>query len=242
VVAVAGDEVHVWEIALDEAVTRAVELGLLLSADERERAARFYFRADRDRWVLCRCALRSVVARYIGIPPKDLVFQSNAYGKPQLAPALQSSCPHFNLTHTRKLALLAVAPSEIGIDTEYINPDLSWQTLAPEVLSDCELSQLLDSPLAVQQRLFFEFWTRKEAYIKGRGLGLSLPLKAFHVSLTETGQISVAAPWDDGRPWRLFGLQTYPTHVAALAYAGKLSILQRFIWKEGDLQPLIEPG
>jgi 4'-phosphopantetheinyl transferase superfamily len=71
---------------------------------------------------------------------------------------------------------------------EYINPDLSWQTLAPEVLSDCELSQLLDYPLAVQQRLFFEFWTRKEAYIKGRGLGLSLPLKAFHVPLTETAQ------------------------------------------------------
>jgi hypothetical protein len=62
VVAVAGDEVHVWEIALDEAIMRAVELGLLLSADEHECAARFYFRADRDRWVLCRGALRSITA------------------------------------------------------------------------------------------------------------------------------------------------------------------------------------
>lgn len=222
-------ELHIWEIALKEALAHSLNLGSLLSADERERAARFYFSADRDGWILCRGVLRSILARYTGIPPQQLAFQVNAYGKPQLA---GSSPPlHFNLAHTKQLALLAVACHEVGIDTEDTSRDLVWPPLASEALTDQELRELRRYPENAQRELFFELWTRKEAYIKGRGLGLSLPLKAFSVSLNKAkARVRVDAAWDDGRPWRLFTLPTRATHVAALAYAEKLSTLRRFVY------------
>lgn len=225
----AQGEVHVWEIALEEALARSLNLGSLLSEDEWERAARFYFSADRERWILCRGALRNILARYTGIPPKGLAFEVNAYGKPQLAGFIQPPPLHFNLTHTQRRALLAIACHEVGVDAEDMSRDLAWPALASEILTDQELRKFGRYPKHAQRQLFFELWTRKEAYIKGRGLGLSLPLKAFCVPLTEAaGRVRVEAAWDDGRPWRLFALPTHTPHVAALAYAERLSSLQRF--------------
>lgn len=213
-----------WEIDLATPGDVSPGLYALLSVEERERATRFRFPELRRRWTRSRAALRCILGRYTGdSPPEDLAFRLGPFGKPELIPPSGGRAPNFNLTHSRDLALLAVAPDAVGIDSEFVNPDLAWEPLTEQVFTERERSQLRQRHAAHQLRMFFELWTRKEAYIKGRGLGLSLPLKSFSVPVDdadEIGRIDVDAEWNDRREWRLYRVPIERgTHAATLSYA-----------------------
>jgi 4'-phosphopantetheinyl transferase len=182
------DEVHVWRADLGQ---KGFVQPLLstLTADERARAARFYFEKDREHFIIARGVLRNILSRYLQIAPERIRFHYLSHGKPAVAWQNASvsgggKMLSFNVSHSHGLALYAVTHGrEVGIDVEYIRPNLDSLGIAERFFSSQEVADLLTLPTAHQHRAFFTCWTRKEAFVKAKGGGLSIPLGQFDVSL-----------------------------------------------------------
>jgi 4'-phosphopantetheinyl transferase len=176
-----ADEVHVWQAKLDD--HEAAGLRGLLAADEVSRADRFHFAKDRDHFTVARGLLRTLLAAYLGANAAELRFAYAEKGKPSLADN-QPSAINFNLAHSQGRALFAFSRGrEVGVDLEFIREDFEGEKIAERFFSAAEVKTLELVPLELRQQAFFECWTRKEAYIKARGEGLSMPLDEFDVSL-----------------------------------------------------------
>jgi 4'-phosphopantetheinyl transferase len=196
----------------------------VLSADESERAGRFVFEKDRVRYTLARGALRYLLAAYTGVRPEALRFGYTAFQKPFLVYPDQAVAPAFNVTHSEDLVLIAVTDvGPVGVDIEYMRPLTDLDRLAEQVFTERERSTLYRRSLSERTRAFFTGWTRKEAYIKAVGQGLSIPLTRFEVSLDPypDGQIHVV-PWtqDEGGPWGLVDLDPEAEATAAVSVKG----------------------
>jgi 4'-phosphopantetheinyl transferase len=167
--------IHVWRIRLDGDVAQFRAARALVSEDERDRAARFHFDRDRFRHVFAHAALRQILARYRHAAPTALTFETTNFGKPFL-----KGGPEFNLTHSGELALLAVTNRKaLGVDVEREQRATDYALLAQRFFSAPEIADLTALSAADQPRAFFTLWTRKEAFIKAIGEGLSFPLAAF---------------------------------------------------------------
>jgi 4'-phosphopantetheinyl transferase len=209
---VAEGEVHVWAAHLDELTPETSRFLRLLAPEEKERAARFYRQTDCDHFLCARGVLRSLLAGYAGIAPEDLAFRCNAYGKPYLA---EEGALQFNVSHSHGLALYAIASGrEIGIDVEWIRQTPDLMKIAGRFFSPREVRELEAAPPESQLRAFFRCWTRKEAYIKAKGLGLSIPLKDFSVSSADGGPSAVVAS-ESG--WHVWNADPAPGYLGALA-------------------------
>ena len=230
-----ANEVHVWRIplAVEDAVVQSCRE--LLSQDEIQRADRFYFKRDRDRFTAARAALRRILSEYEKVAPEDLVFSYAEKGKPELAPAFSASGTRFNLSHSKDFALLAVARGlTLGIDIEFINPEFAGDDIATRFFSQGEVRTLRAVPHKEQTEAFFQCWTRKEAYIKALGDGLSLPLDSFEVAFGPG--IQAALLWTRNTSheisaWSLYNIQAPQEYAAALVAQGKDHILRYAQWE-----------
>ena len=212
---------RIWHWPLDVSALEVADLKKVLSPDELERAERYRFDQHRNEFILTRAVLRIVLASYTAQSPESLSFDYSAQGKP----ALKNGAPdlRFNVSHTEGLAVLAlVREREIGVDAEKIRPQPDAQKLAKRFFSAREqlfLGKLSGNEL---QRAFFRCWTRKEAYIKAKGEGLSIPLHAFDVSLEENQPAALVGtrpdPTEAGR-WTLYDLSVGQGYAAALTVA-----------------------
>jgi 4'-phosphopantetheinyl transferase len=217
------DEVHVWRTTLDLAASDIARLRQMLSVDERERADRFHFDADRRRSVIGRGYLRLLLGRILNLPPSELQFEYDEFGKPGLMPRLEPSL-EFNVSHSGDLILIAIAIGRaVGVDVEKIRTDLDPVYVAAHFFSTSECKILASLGGDDQYDAFFACWTRKEAYLKARGIGLSLPLDQFDVSFLPIEAPRLLAtrpdPAEAGR-WKLQALEVASDHAAALAAAG----------------------
>jgi 4'-phosphopantetheinyl transferase len=179
------DNIHVWWASLNASKQVVDALSELLSHDEYERAARFVFPRDRERFVVARAMLRNTLSHYLDQHPRDISFRYGPHGKPYLSAKSNAVRLEFNLTYSRDLALCAVSyERRVGIDMEYLRPITDLTKFASVAFSRAEQIEL--ASLADEQRVlgFFNGWTRKEAYVKARGDGLRMPLDLFDVSLT----------------------------------------------------------
>ena len=215
-------EVHVWRVDVPSWSGAALAtLAELISADEKERAARFVFSRDRDRFVLARGTLRMLLGHYLTIDPAVLCFVYNDYGKPMLA---DDSTLHFNLSHSGGLILYAFARNRrVGIDVEMIRAGVEIHQLARHVFSQNEQAVLAALPPDQQTEAFFNGWTCKEAYVKARGLGFSQSLRSFDVSLRPEEPAALLATRDDPEEaarWSLQALAVDAGYKAALAVEG----------------------
>lgn len=219
-----GGEVHVWRAALARTPAEVEALKRLLSGDELRRAARFHFPRDRSSFVVARGTLREILSRYVGQPPELLQFVYNAFGKPELDGVPGETRVRFNLSHSGGLALYAVAAGrEVGVDVEAVRDCMPCEELAVSHFSRREVDVLLALPACDRTRAFFECWARKEAYIKARGEGLSLPLDSFDVSLTpgEPAALLATRGSEHGaRRWSLRELAAGTGYAAAVAAEG----------------------
>jgi 4'-phosphopantetheinyl transferase len=218
-VAAPAATIAVRRVSLDAPREERERLFELLSADERERAARFHFARDRDRFAVGRGALRALLAAELGTDPRELRFD---YG-PQGKPALAGDELQFNVSHSGGIALVAIAHrGELGIDVELDSQDLANEQIPERFFSPAEVTALRSLPARLQPRAFLTCWTRKEAFIKAKGDGLSLPLDSFDVTL-EPGVPAalLRTAWSEEEPsqWRLVDLSGRGT-VAALAVRG----------------------
>ena len=219
-VAIRPSEIHVWRASLDLCHFRQYEQ--ILSTDELDRAARFRFNRDHRRFTAARLFLRSTLAAYLHLPPREVRFGYRVHGKPFLDEACNRDNLTFNLSHSHELAVMAVARErEIGIDIEYRRPGSGSDTLAERFFSDDEVREIRSLPAEFQERAFFACWTRKEAYIKARGEGLSIPLDQFVVSTCpgqQTALLSTAHDQSALLHWTVCELEIEDGYEAALAF------------------------
>jgi 4'-phosphopantetheinyl transferase len=237
--ALSNAEVHVWRVSLGLKDTYIQRLQCILSADELQRAERFYFQRDRWRFTVARGVLRGILSLYLGLEPQQLRFCYNSYGKPALVSTASTVKLHFNVSHSHELALYAVTyDREIGIDVEHIRTNFACQEIAERFFSPQERAALRSLPAPVKYEAFFHCWTRKEAYIKARGEGLSLPLDQFAVSLTPGEPAALLtthwAPHEAAR-WALRELMPGPGYAAALAVEGHDWRLACWQWPQENL-------
>ncbi len=218
------DEVHVWRAALDETPSRIDSFLNTLAADERTRAERFYFPRDRERFIVARGVLRAILGLYSNRAPECVFFSYSSHGKPKLAWESGDAAIRFNISHSHGVALYAVTRTrEVGIDVEFIRSDLKVEQIAARFFSPYEIARLRTLPTDLREAAFFRCWTRKEAYIKAKGEGLSLPLDQFEVSLTPAEPAALLRTQRDpneAQRWSLQELTPAPGYAAALAVQG----------------------
>jgi 4'-phosphopantetheinyl transferase len=171
-------ELHLWRIGLRQAEWIRDSCRQVLDADEAERAARFHFLADRDRFLIAHGAIRHILAAYLNIAPKAVRFTYGRQGKPELAS--EDLDLRFNLSHSSDLAIAAfVRGTCVGVDIEWVRTNVSCMEIAERYFSAEEIARLENVPTDQQREAFFDIWTRKEAYVKACGGGLSVPLNSF---------------------------------------------------------------
>jgi 4'-phosphopantetheinyl transferase len=173
VVSPVGDAVHLWRLRLAEDSER--HWRGFLTNDERQRADRFCFAADRHRFTVTRAVLRTMLGHYLGAAPTSLCLEGNAFGKPLLAVAQNPDAISFNVTHSGDCALLAFGQGrQLGVDIEQTCGQRNIDDLAKSVFSPRQYVSWLDLPVVARWRAFFEAWTRCEAIAKALGGGLSV--------------------------------------------------------------------
>jgi 4'-phosphopantetheinyl transferase len=178
------DTIDVWRTNTDQPAEYVASLYDILGADERERADRFYFEKHRRRFIVARGVLRQILAQYLCVPARAVAFEYSEHGKPSIINSANPRNIRFNVSHSNECALFAFTlRREVGVDVEYIRADLDVESLARHSFSAGEVHVLCGLPPAERREAFFNCWTRKEAFIKAHGEGLSLGLDRFDVTL-----------------------------------------------------------
>lgn len=228
------NEIHLWRASLDCEAVVLRRLEAILAPEEKSRAAKFVFAADRDHFIAARGILRELLGAYLHCAPATVEFGYGAQGKPTLGGSISDGSLRFNLSHSHGLAAYAFSLGrEVGVDIEPIRPDFVTQDIAKRFFAPEEVEELRSLPPSLRAEGFFLCWTRKEAYIKARGEGLQIPLDSFRVSLTpgETESLNSA----DSARWSLRAFQPAEGYVGAVMGEGEGWKLRCWDWK-------LEPG
>lgn len=219
--ALGADEVHLWHASLDSFSAESLEH--LLSEDEVIRARRFHFAKDRNHFTVARALLRKLLTAYLKENREPLQLLYGEMGKPFLA---ETGAPpiSFNLAHSGGRAIYAFSKDrELGVDLEFVREELAGDDIAKRFFSEREINTLQTVPAELRKQAFFNCWTRKEAYIKARGEGLSMPLDSFDVSLAPEETAALLQNHTDegevGR-WEMRSIPVAPGFVAALVVEG----------------------
>jgi 4'-phosphopantetheinyl transferase len=232
--ALGRDEVHVWRVPLDWPPTRIRALNAVLSIDEKQKADRYHFAVDRARHVVGRGVLRTILAQCMRTDAQRLCFEYSAFGKPRLAAGSTEIPLQFNVSHSGELVLIVLTMGRaVGIDVERMRTDLEVERIAASFFSPQERLALQSLPAQLRFQAFFDCWTRKEAYIKAVGEGLTLPLDQFDVCFLPGQQPRLLATRPDpaeARRWVIQALDVGPCYRAAVAVEGAGWQLKMWDW------------
>lgn len=211
-------EVDLWRVDLDQPDAAVTAASSLLCEEERLRASRGSPPVRRRR-ILARASLRTVLGSYTGVTPETLRFAYGAHGKPVLAGVEGARAVHFNLSRSGDCCLIAVTRvGPIGVDVERATALRDVDPIATRFFAPSEAAAICRLSGEPKLRSFYNCWTRSEAYVKARGLGLSAGLHRFVVSVDEAEPPAILAlDGDDPRAWTLVALRPDPDLVAALA-------------------------
>jgi 4'-phosphopantetheinyl transferase len=215
--------VRVWAVDLQTTESSLARCLAWLDAGEKERAGRFHFDEHRQAFILGRGVLRALLGRFLEAPAAEIQFVYGPKGKPALA---NSSSPlRFNVSNTGRLAVYAFTEDcELGIDVERIHPIPQMEDIAARFFSAAEAAELSELPESDRPQAFFNCWTRKEAYIKAVGDGLSVPLDSFRVTLrpgAAARMLCLDGSVEAAQGWTLQDFRPGPDAVGALAYPGR---------------------
>jgi 4'-phosphopantetheinyl transferase len=215
-------EVHLWLTCPDDVADSGhlAACRAMLSDDERARLARLRREPDRRAFLVAHALVRSALSRYAGVPPEGWTFATNRWGRPEVAGPGAGPALRFSLSHTSGLVACAVAlDCDCGVDVESSDRGGNPLGVAQRVLAPKELADLDSRTAGERHDRFLAYWTLKEAYVKARGLGLSLPLRQLSFSVTgERIRIEFAAPGEDAaHSWQFSLLRPTPHHVLAVA-------------------------
>lgn len=225
-------EIDLWLARLNEPADDGATFAGVLSADERARAKRFVFDRDRDQFVTTRAVLRHLLGGYLERDPGDIEFEYNRHGKPRLIG--QGSPLEFNVSHSSDAAVFAFSRAgAVGVDVEAIRNIADGDSLAERFFAPNEARTLRAVPPALRDQAFFNCWTRKEAFIKALGDGLSHALDSFEVTLAPSDPVRVVQVGGDtweARHWTLTALPPEPGYAGALAVRGVPRAIRYLAW------------
>ena len=230
----AQDEVHVWVASLNRPHPQLNQFWQYLNEDERARANRFYFDHDREHYIVARGLLRQLLGSYLNLPAHQIGFAYGEHGKPELAAEQAVSGMRFNISHAQGVALLAFARyREVGVDIEQIRPLDDGEQIAERFFSANEVAVFTAVPSEQKPQAFFNCWTRKEAFIKVIGEGLSCPLDSFDVTL-KSGEpaelLQVKGSRETAVRWRLENLEAATGYAGAVIAEGREWQLRCWQW------------
>ncbi|MEZ4662805.1 MAG: 4'-phosphopantetheinyl transferase superfamily protein [Caldilineaceae bacterium] len=213
-------EVQLWVDSLEAPVEQMLTLRQTLAADELARAKRFHFERDRRRFIVARGRLRQLLGRYLVLPPPEIRFTYSAHGKPLLQEAQNPAALQFNLSHAGEMMLVGVTRGRaIGVDIEQVRSLDDMMGIAASFFSPrkYDVGRRARRP---KRAGLFNCWTRKEAYIKAQGQGLSLPLDSFDVTLTPGAEARLLAVRnarpDEAAQWTMQAFEPVGGYVAAV--------------------------
>ena len=219
----AADQVHVWHAAPEQIAQpeRLAWCESLLCDDERARWRRFKWPSDALHYLAAHALVRTALSQYADVAPEAWRFEANEFGRPQIAEPDAGRDLQFNLTHTPGLVACGIAwRREIGVDAENLERANLSLGVADRYFSPLEVAELRSLPAERRPERFLEYWTLKEAYIKARGVGMSLPLDRFTIRLSPTEPIAIrfAPPLaDDPASWQFEQLRPTARHLLAVA-------------------------
>ena len=231
---------HAWCASLNPPPSVVSAYYEILSPDERERADRFYFEHDRRHFTVARGSLRKLLGLYLQMDPSDIEFYYGEKGKPSLAWRIASENKrafdlYFNISHSGGLGLFGFFyGTEIGVDIEKYKEMRDAESIATHYFCKDEVAVFLSLPESQRDEGFFNCWSRKEAYIKATGDGLSMPLDRFEVSLfpgEPARFISVDGDTEEAKNWFLRELEPAPGYAAAVCMRGPEPRLEKFTWR-----------
>jgi len=221
-------KVHVWTASLDAVGGSLPDLCAELVPDERTRAERLRTPQLRRRFIVARVLLRRLLTAYASVYSSELRIGTGSHGKPYLADAADL---RFNVSHAEDTAMYAIASGrEVGIDVEATRRDIDIAGVARQAFSPRERAVLAALAPDAQREAFFRIWTRKEAYVKARGEGLSYPTGSFTVSHDGDDNALLGDERDERAQdrWHVSGLEAPPGLAAALATEGRDRTVLRF--------------
>jgi 4'-phosphopantetheinyl transferase len=212
-------EIHGWVGRLRASTECVSRFYAALSSPEKAKAEGFRFERHRLFYIISHGLLRSILASYLGVSPKDIAFEYGMHGKPSLG-TLQAQL-HFNMAHSGDYMLCGLCQNcEIGVDLEQIRELPDSELIANRFFTKSECRELLTVRPEFRSKAFFTCWTRKEAFIKATGDGLSLPLNTFEVSI-RPGQPATLRILERTKysllPWSLVHLEPDEGCVGAMA-------------------------
>jgi len=218
-------EIHLWQAWLG---IESVQLDIFyqqLSDDEQARSDRFRDQKDRERYIAAHGSLQAILSRYLHVEPIEVTFHRNEFGKPSLQ-LYGSEDIRFNMSRSDDMSLMAIARGrEVGVDIERIRHLNDSMQIAEQFFCPGERSFLRTLEAEGQQEAFFRLWTLKEAFVKGRGQGLSIPLDHFEVAFQDERPVLLGTQEGvdiDVQDWSLVELNAHPGYAAALAAEGPM--------------------
>ena len=225
------EEVHIWRADLEVDECFQSSFLKLLSPDEKNRARKFRFAKDSRNFIAARGILRLLIGKYLEINPAEISFQYSKFGKPGI---VNNNSLQFNISHSQNIALFAFTKRfNIGIDVEFVNPDIEVKDIAANFFSKNEILNLLALAEEQQTLGFFNCWTRKEAFIKAVGEGLSFPLDKFEVSLEPDKPAKLlATDWEPEAvsKWSIYSMSPAANFVGSLAIEGFVDQVKFWNW------------
>jgi len=231
---ITAGEVHVWRAELDVSSTALAGLEATLTEAELDQARRYRLDHLGRRFIASRAVLKDVLARYLAVGPAAVEFTYGRWGKPALG--AQSGAPdiRFNLTHSEGMALVAVALGrETGVDLERLKPEMATEAIADRFFSPEEAAEIRTFSGEAHTKVFFACWTRKEAYLKAKGEGLSFKLDRFRVSVLPGAPAALLSSCDNSAEperWAMTELEPGPGFVASMVVEAPLGKLKLWRW------------
>lgn len=228
------DQVDLWLAFPDEIRDSQLldQYRQLLTGKEQAQERRFHFRKDQHRYLVTRALVRTVLSRYAPVAPEQWLFSPNAYGKPEIANDDRTAKKiSFNISHTHGLIVLGITGyKSLGLDTENVRARQAPIDVARHYFSADEVAALHALPVNMQHDRFFQYWTLKEAYIKARGMGLSIPLDqfSFHLPHDVHPGISFHSLLDDhASRWRFWQFRVSSEYLMAVCAERVESVAQQ---------------
>ena len=231
-ISIGEHEVHVWFAPVPPDPEEEREAWVVLSPEEQARVSPLKQHHDRAAQVRTRALVRRVLAAYLHVAPHEVAIAAGREGKPEVVVDVDTTGPpRFNVSHSGSMALVALSMShEVGADLEQVRDELVWQNIADKFFSPVELDAIRVVPQADQRRAFYDCWVRKEAYLKGLGVGLRRSTTNFTVPVVGAG-----GPVEDlgvssrrlGQPWYVYELDIEHGFAASLAADGQVAVTIR---------------
>lgn len=212
-------QLHLKVDSLESLANNRDQTFAVINAEEQDRAERFINVAHGDNFRLVRGTLRMCLAAYLNLTAEAIHFEFNNYGKPKISPPQNHQALQFNVSHSHRMAAFIFSVGKpVGVDIEYIKPLKNLSGLAEHVCSPIELQEFNAMEQHLREDAFFRLWTRKEAFIKAKGQGLSMGLRSIYIGFdtsTPTHRIQYQGDWLDN--WLIKDLECDPNYKLAAA-------------------------